>query len=107
MIRSRRYHPDRSSASAEIFIHIRQAYEGLSDPVKRFAYDRFGPGAIEWKAASYREYMRRGIMQSAGFYGFSALFMLGLPREASDRHFFQRGVYLRFSDEGTELAADG
>lgn len=43
--RSRTYHPDRlgphppPEAEAK-FIVIRQAYEVLTDPVKRFAYDR-------------------------------------------------------------------
>lgn len=30
---------------------------------------------MEWKTASYREYMRKGIMQSAGFYITSAAIM--------------------------------
>lgn len=42
--RSRTYHPDRirqgAEGSGDHFIRIRQAYEGLSDPIKRWAYDR-------------------------------------------------------------------
>jgi DnaJ-class molecular chaperone len=39
--RSRKYHPDRAGRQYEnLFIVIRQAYEALSDPVKRYAYDR-------------------------------------------------------------------
>jgi curved DNA-binding protein CbpA len=43
--RSRKYHPDRLGPNPpryaeERFIAIRQAYEILTDPVKRFAYDR-------------------------------------------------------------------
>lgn len=39
--RSRTYHPDRAgSAHERTFILIRLAYETLSDPVKRYAYDR-------------------------------------------------------------------
>jgi DnaJ-class molecular chaperone len=82
-IRSRQYHPDRSPNSGEIFIYLRKAYEGLSDPITRFAYDRFGPDAVEWKAATYREYMRQGIMQSAGFYMTSAGIMLFLKSGSS------------------------
>lgn len=40
---SRIYHPDRVGGSLEAanrFIAVRQAYEGLSDPIKRFAHDR-------------------------------------------------------------------
>ena len=39
---SRTYHPDRVGPEyAEHFIAIRHAYEGLTDPVKRYAYDRW------------------------------------------------------------------
>lgn len=38
--RSRRYHPDSASGNEETFISIRRAYEVLSDPTKRWAYDR-------------------------------------------------------------------
>ncbi|OCF34052.1 hypothetical protein I316_04399 [Kwoniella heveanensis BCC8398] len=40
---SRLYHPDRAGAGTgneAVFITIRRAYETLSDPVKRYAYDR-------------------------------------------------------------------
>ena len=38
---SRVYHPDRAGSGGEhVFIAIRSAYEVLSDPVKRYAYDR-------------------------------------------------------------------
>ncbi|TXT11230.1 hypothetical protein VHUM_01981 [Vanrija humicola] len=47
---SRLYHPDRVGGSTEAaarFIAVRQAYEGLSDPVKRFAHDRWvGGGGV-------------------------------------------------------------
>ena len=39
---ARRNHPDRvGSKGAPLFIAVRDAFEALSDPVKRFAYDRF------------------------------------------------------------------
>lgn len=31
---------------------LKQAYDVLKDPVKRFAYDRFGPDVIEWQHCS-------------------------------------------------------
>lgn len=38
---AKRYHPDRAGpASESLFIAIRDAYEALKDPVKRFAYER-------------------------------------------------------------------
>jgi DnaJ-class molecular chaperone len=38
--RSRLYHPDRAPGNEAAFIHVREAYEVLTDPVKRYAYDR-------------------------------------------------------------------
>ncbi|RSH90380.1 hypothetical protein EHS25_000985 [Saitozyma podzolica] len=86
---SRTYHPDRAgSAHERTFILIRLAYETLSDPVKRYAYDRFGPDIVGWKCASVAEFMRTGVLHSSGFYLASAGFMLllallGKAREAA------------------------
>lgn len=38
--RSRLYHPDRAPGNEAAFIRVREAYEVLTDPVKRYAYDR-------------------------------------------------------------------
>ncbi|WRT64152.1 uncharacterized protein IL334_001081 [Kwoniella shivajii] len=74
---SRLYHPDRAgSGNDDLFIMIRRAYETLSDPVKRYAYDRFGPQILDWKSASIREYTITGLHRSIGFYIFSGGFML-------------------------------
>ncbi|WVW82306.1 hypothetical protein I302_104312 [Kwoniella bestiolae CBS 10118] len=86
---SRLYHPDRAgSGKDDIFILIRRAYETLQDPVKRYAYDRFGPQIIDWKSASVREYIITGLNHSIGFYVVSGGFMLllsllGKAREGS------------------------
>ncbi|WVQ97459.1 hypothetical protein IAU59_004572 [Kwoniella sp. CBS 9459] len=88
---SRLYHPDRAGAgirSEELFISIRRAYETLSDPVKRYAYNRFGPGSVNWKAASVREYTILGLQHSVGFYLISGglmilLSLLGRAREGA------------------------
>nr|KIR87229.1 hypothetical protein I308_02173 [Cryptococcus tetragattii IND107] len=69
---ARRHHPDRAgNDSDDHFILARKAYETLSDPVKRYAYDRFGPKILQWKAASVREYIFFGLQNSIGFYIFS------------------------------------
>ncbi|KAI5123794.1 hypothetical protein M0805_009089 [Coniferiporia weirii] len=67
---AKRYHPDRAGPASEpMFIAIRDAYEALKDPVKRFAYERFGPDALNWRdCSSPREFIWRGLMQSSGFY---------------------------------------
>ncbi|KAJ8520445.1 hypothetical protein ONZ45_g2732 [Pleurotus djamor] len=49
---ARKYHPDRPGvgiAGAELFMKTRKMYESLKDPVARFAYDRFGPDALDWE----------------------------------------------------------
>lgn len=46
-----RHHPDKagdSQVAAAYFLILRHAQETLLDPVKRFAYDRFGPSALNW-----------------------------------------------------------
>ena len=79
--RSRTYHPDRApthSNADQAFITLRKAYETLSNPVHRYAYDRFGPDITDWFPGDIRkkeegemdvrEYMRVGLMRSGGFY---------------------------------------
>lgn len=83
---SRTYHPDRqpnpaaAAAASEHFILLRRAYETLTTPARRFAYDRFGPVSAKWLAqddkASIKQLMWAGAQSSLGFYVTSGLFML-------------------------------
>jgi len=97
--RSRRYHPDRSSdpRDEQIFIVLRRAYETLSDPTKRFAFDRFGPDILTWglegtrpdsrtggkKEVGIRDWLIAGLMRSVGFYVFSGGIMAVLAGESA------------------------
>jgi DnaJ-class molecular chaperone len=97
---SRTHHPDRRSSTSsdtdsnQTFILIRKAYETLTNPTHRYAYDRFGPDIVDWfpdsspssSSSSYGsggsgsgsgsgkgevglgEYMKVGLMRSGGFY---------------------------------------
>ncbi|KAI0774844.1 hypothetical protein BD413DRAFT_603418 [Trametes elegans] len=67
---ARRYHPDRAGSQSEsMFIEVRDAYDALKSPVKRFAYERFGPEALKWQqCTTLREYVRHGLLQASGFY---------------------------------------
>ena len=114
--RSRTYHPDRAgpsaasasaAASGDAFIRLRRAYEILSDPTRRYAYDRcvpapfavrtggatltdvswdrFGPDVLGWEGTTVRELMHTGLLASAGFYLVSASFILLLSRSSVRR----------------------
>jgi curved DNA-binding protein CbpA len=80
----------------EIFIILRRAYETLSNPTTRFAFDRFGPDVLTWglegtrpdsrtggkKDVGIREWMIAGLMRSVGFYIFSGGIMALLAGES-------------------------
>ncbi|RHZ75386.1 hypothetical protein Glove_214g36 [Diversispora epigaea] len=64
------FHPDKNKGQEGAqFIEIRVAYDTLTDPVKRFAYDRFGPQIKEWNDCStIRDYIAQSWITFAGFY---------------------------------------
>jgi hypothetical protein len=78
---ARKNHPDRPGVGVGgegRFREVRNAFEMLKNPVKRFAYERFGPDIASWKDLSTpREYIRRGLFSASGFYiGSGALLLL-------------------------------
>ncbi|KZV90063.1 chaperone J-domain-containing protein [Exidia glandulosa HHB12029] len=74
---ARKNHPDRAGPKAEhLFIQVRDAYDGLRHPIKRFAYDRFGPDIFGWESCGTpRECVNSGLLGSIGFYIASTFFM--------------------------------
>ncbi|KDQ20185.1 hypothetical protein BOTBODRAFT_170188 [Botryobasidium botryosum FD-172 SS1] len=90
---AKKNHPDHVGPQGErAFMVVRDAFEALKNPVKRFAYDRFGPGALEWTSITYREYIHQGIMSSLGFYVSTAVFTLGFSFLGKDHS----QTFLRF-----------
>ncbi|MCJ1401357.1 hypothetical protein MMC11_004569 [Xylographa trunciseda] len=72
IFRAARHHPDKvtaagdQSTSGAYFVHLKLAQDTLLNPTKRFAYDRFGPDALDWQHCS-----------SIGDYLFQALSKFG------------------------------
>lgn len=68
------HHPDKFStedtvahAAAEAyFVKLKTAQDTLSDPIKRFAYERFGPDMLKWQhCKTIRDYLIAGIQGSS------------------------------------------
>ncbi|KAF8601602.1 chaperone J-domain-containing protein [Ceratobasidium sp. AG-I] len=77
---ARRNHPDRvGPAGAPLFIQVRDAYEALKHPIKRYGYDRFGFDALEWKVAENPHAMLyQGLEHAMHYYVPTGLVMLVL-----------------------------
>ncbi|KAL8725509.1 MAG: hypothetical protein Q9181_006393 [Wetmoreana brouardii] len=65
-------------ANAEIFfVKLKSAQDTLTDPAKRFAYERFGPDMLHWQhVSSIRDYISVGLQAAAPLYAGSALVMI-------------------------------
>lgn len=79
-----RYHPDKvtqaehRSAAEALYINIKLARDTLVDPVKRFAYDRFGPSMLEWRqCTTIHDYVLAGATRAAPLYIGSMIFLVG------------------------------
>ncbi|KAG9082526.1 hypothetical protein FRC06_004952 [Ceratobasidium sp. 370] len=66
---ARKNHPDRvGAAGGPLFIQVRDAYEALKHPIKRYGYDRFGFDALEWKVAENPHAMLHQGLENAMYY---------------------------------------
>lgn len=65
------HHPDKASSSQGVkqnqedvnayFVHLKTAADTLTDPARRFAYERFGPDVLSWsRCVTIRDYVVRG-----------------------------------------------
>jgi hypothetical protein len=78
------HHPDKAGPDAgpeagDMFMLLKHAYDTLSDPVKRFAYDRFGSEIWEWRnCVTMYDYIRVGMTRMVPYYGGSVLVLLVL-----------------------------
>ncbi|CAG8745839.1 5705_t:CDS:2, partial [Dentiscutata erythropus] len=93
------YHPDKNQeeGAQEIFIWLRVAYDTLTDPVKRFAYDRFGPEINNWNnCITLRDYFVNGLTSFVGFYIGTGLvlFILNVLGKGQFGRFWRLVVFL-------------
>lgn len=81
------YHPDKASNTpgsdpADVnayFVHLKTASETLTDPARRFAYERFGPAVVSWdRCRTVRDFVVRGAQNLVPYYVVAAAAMYGL-----------------------------
>ncbi|KAF9579996.1 hypothetical protein BGW38_003523 [Lunasporangiospora selenospora] len=75
------YHPDKvGQAGADMFVGIREAHDVLADPVKRFAYDRFGPTAFSKcsNCVTANDHLRNGVKLTLMYYTLAAMGLIVL-----------------------------
>ena len=81
------FHPDKvasssdasSDAASAYYVHLKTAADTLADPVRRFAYDRFGPSVNTWQhCASVLDYVVRGAQALLPDYGGAVLVIYAL-----------------------------
>ena len=62
------------------FVSLKTAQDALTNPVKRYAYDRFGPDFMQWQqqCSSIQDYFWAGLPAASGFYVGSYILMIVL-----------------------------
>ncbi|TIB03467.1 hypothetical protein E3P84_02834 [Wallemia ichthyophaga] len=61
---ARKNHPDRVGLNKDttMFVHARESYQLIQDPVRRIAYERFGPSIAQWRhCITLQDYIKRGL----------------------------------------------
>ncbi|TIA90845.1 hypothetical protein E3P99_01399 [Wallemia hederae] len=68
---ARRNHPDRVGLNKDttLFVHARESYQLIQDPVRRVAYERFGPAIAQWRhCVTLHDYIKRGLPAAFMYY---------------------------------------
>jgi len=79
------YHPDKAASDADptqvnnYFVHLKTAADTLSNPARRFAYERFGPDVVNWQhCKTIHDHVVRGAQIVVPYYAIAAAFMYGM-----------------------------
>lgn len=78
------YHPDKlgsdaAADSGDFFMRLKTASEVLTDPAKRFAYERFGPEMLNWQhCTTARDYIMRGAQALIPYYLLASIVMYAM-----------------------------
>lgn len=88
------YHPDKVTGQQQsqeevnnYFVHLKTAVDTLTDPVRRFAYERFGVDAVAWAGPNgngkggcktHHDFVMRGAQMLLSYYGLAAAVLYGL-----------------------------
>ncbi|WPH04821.1 Hypothetical protein R9X50_00771800 [Acrodontium crateriforme] len=92
------FHPDKvagddRAAVEATYVHLKLARDTLADPARRFAYDRFGPEALQWRMTkTIREFVMRGAQHTAMYYFASGTVLLFLGMLG----YLEQGRYWRY-----------
>ena len=77
------HHPDKvtsiedSLVAESYFVNLKTAQDTLIDPVRRFAYERFGPDMLRWQhCITIRDYILVGLQTAAPLYFGSIIFLI-------------------------------
>jgi len=69
------YHPDKVTTPEDrpgieaYYVHLKVCKDTLVDPIKRFAYDRFGPDILQWRnRLTVRDYVFTGVQGITAYY---------------------------------------
>lgn len=87
---ARQFHPDKLQGNVSEmtkktyeyrYVRMRRAYETLSEPLTKLAYDRFGWAVVhacEGKCTNASDFMLKGLQASLGFYAAALFTLIGL-----------------------------
>lgn len=94
---ARRNHPDRVGLNKDttLFVHARESYQLIQDPIRRVAYEKFGPSISQWRhCITLQDYIKRGLPGVFMYYLATFLSMTALSYFNTS---YKSTAYMRFA----------